>query len=72
MSIQNMTDAIKNAVDNRINNEARAMRGTIHDGRFVSGGKSYPLKTAVDCNTGEGNKVWAQPSKNGDAVAVGA
>lgn len=71
MSIQNMAEAIKNAVDNRINNEARAMHGTIHNGRFISGGKSYPFNPAVDCNTNEGNRVWAQHSKNGDVVIVG-
>lgn len=70
MSIQNLADSIKAAVDKRINEEARAMRGTIQGGRFKSGSKSYPYEAAVDCSTS--GRVWAIPSKTGKAVVVGA
>ena len=72
MSVQSLASSIKNAVDNRIKKEARAMRGTISGGMFVSGAKSFPYKQAVDCNTFEGNKVWAQRATNGKAVIIGA
>ena len=72
MSVTSLTSAIKNAVDKRINNEARAKRGTIKGGMFQVGSKSYPFKQAVDCNTAEGNRVWAQLTPNGIAVIVGA
>lgn len=70
--VQGLAEAIKNAVDRRIVNEARALRGTIHGGKFQSGAKSYPYKQAVDCNTNEGNKVWAQLTQNNSVVIVGA
>ncbi len=70
--VQGLAEAIKNAVDRRIANEARAMHGTIKNGMFQTGTKSYPYKQAVDCNTNEGNKVWAQLDTNGNAVIVGA
>ena len=69
MSIQSLSTAVKNAVDTRIKREARALRGTVKDGRFQCGNKSYPFKQAVDCNV---RRVWAQLSPNGDAVIVGA
>ena len=72
MSIQRLATTIKSAVDSRVNEESRAKRGTIHNGRFISGAKSYPFTQAVDCNTGEGKRVWAQLSKNNTAVIVGA
>lgn len=72
MSVKELATAIKNSVDKRINEEARARRGTIKDGRFQSGSKSYPYKQAVDCNTSDGNKVWAQLTPSGKAVIVGA
>lgn len=72
MSVQSLANSIKNAVDNRVNKEARAMRGTIQNGMFVSGAKSFPYKQAVDCNTFEGSKVWAQRATNGQAIIVGA
>ena len=71
MNIQTMTQTIKEALDKRIQQEARAMRGIVKGGMFHSGTKSYPYKQAVDCNIG-GNKVWAQLSTNGKAVIVGA
>lgn len=71
MSMQNLANVIKSAVDKRIAEESRARRGTIHDGRFISGGKSYPFTPAVDCSTGEGKRVWAQLSNNGKAVVIG-
>ncbi len=71
MSVQNLADSIKSVVDKRIDEESRTRRGTIQGGRFISGGKSYPFAAAVDCNTGNGKRVWAQLSTNGKAVVVG-
>lgn len=71
MSLENLVTTIKSAVDKRIKEESRAMRGTIRNGRFYCGNKSYAYVQAVDCNTSEGNKVWAQRSQNGSAVIIG-
>lgn len=71
MSIQSLSTALKKAVDARIDKEARAMHGTIIDGRLQVGAKSYPFTTAVDVGTHNGRKVWAQLSKSGKAVVVG-
>ena len=71
MGLNELQQAINSAVDKRIQQEARAMRGIVKGGMFHSGTKSYPYKQAVDCNIG-GNKVWAQLSTNGKAVIVGA
>ena len=72
MGVRELATAIRNAVDRRIRQEARAMRGTIQDGMFQSGAKAYPYNQAVDCDTSEGSRVWAMPATNGDAVIVGA
>lgn len=72
MSIQSLANSIKSAVDKRIEEEAQAKRGTIHNDRFISGSKSYPFTPAVECDTSEGARVWAQLSKDGKAVIVGA
>ena len=72
MSVQRLADSLKAAVDKRISNEARAMRGTIRNGMFVSGAKSFPFKQAVDCSVFDGSRVWAQRSTNGKAIIVGA
>lgn len=72
MSIQSLANSIKNVVDKRIDNEARALHGTIKTGMFISGSQSLPFKAAVDCNTSDGRRVWAQRSKDGKAVIVGA
>ena len=72
MSIQNLADSVKSVVDKRINDEARAIQGTIHNGRFISGSKSYPFETAVDCNTSDGKRVWGQLSTGGKAIIIGA
>ena len=72
MSIQDLANSIESAVNNRIDEESRAMHGIIRNDRFVSGSKSYPMKQAVDCDTSEGSRVWAQKSKNGNAVVIGA
>ena len=71
MSIKNLANAVKSAVQRRINEESKAKRGMIHNGLFVCGSKSYPFVQAVDCNTDEGSRVWAQLSNNGKAVIVG-
>ena len=52
--------------------ESRAQRGIIQNGRVHIGGRSYPFRAAVDCNTGEDSLVWVQISKSGTAVIVGA
>ena len=72
MGVQNLKEAIKNAVQNRIDEESKAKRGVIRGGNFVSGSKAYPFTQAVDCDVGENSRVWAQISKNGTAVIVGA
>ncbi len=72
MIVQNLANTIKSAVDKRIAEESRARRGTIQNGSFISGSKSYPFTAAVDCHTGNGRRVWAQLSTTGKAVVVGA
>ena len=72
MNVKNMENEIKNAMHNRIEKESRAMHGTIKNGRFYSGNTSYPAKQAVECNTRNGNKVWAVKSNGGKAVIIGA
>ena len=72
MGIQNLKSAIKTAVQNRVDEESRAVRGIINKGQFVSGSRAYPFTQAVDCDTSDGARVWAQISKNGTAVIVGA
>ena len=71
MNLKNLETKINSAVDNRVRNESRAMRGTIRNGRFFCGSKSYPYVSAVDASTYNGNRVWAQLSQNGSAVIVG-
>lgn len=71
MGIQSLANTIKNAVDKRIKEEANAMRGTVQNGRFHNGGKSYSYTPAVDCNTSEGKKVWAQKAQDGRVVIIG-
>lgn len=71
MSVQSLAYSIKRAVDNRIQKESRAMRGTIHGNNFICGNKSYKYVSAVDADTYSGNRVWAQLSRNNSAVIVG-
>ena len=71
MGIKSLGAALKNAVDRRIENEARAQRGTISNGRLQVGAKSYPFTTAVDVGAHNGSRVWAQLSKSGKAIIVG-
>ena len=72
MSVKSLAATVARIVQQRINNEAWAKRGTVQNGRFFSGSKSYPMVQAVDVDTGDGRRVWAQLSKNGTAVVVGA
>lgn len=72
MGVRELAAAVKSAVRWRIDNEARAKRGVIQNGRFISGSKSYPMIQAVDVDTSNGKRVWAQLSKNGNAVVVGS
>ena len=72
MGVQELATTLKQTVDRRINEEARAQRGTIQNGRLQIGAKSYPYTSAVDVGTHNGNKVWAQLSPSGKAVIVGA
>ncbi|MBR1728040.1 MAG: hypothetical protein IJ728_00720 [Selenomonadaceae bacterium] len=69
MSIRDFAKDIKSAVNKRIENESRAVRGMIKNGKFHSGNKSYPVKQAVECNTKR--KVWAVKTQNNKAVIVG-
>lgn len=71
MSIKSMTSDIKSAMKNRIEKESQAMRGTIKNGRFYCGNKSYSAKQAVECNTNNGHKVWAVRAGS-KVVIVGA
>ena len=68
--IQGLASAVKDAIDKRIKQEARALRGTIKDGQFQCGAKTFPYVQAVDCNMN--GKVWAQLSTTGAAIIVGA
>ena len=72
MGVRELAMAIRVAVQQRIDEESRAKRGVIQGGRFISGSKSYPMLQAVDVDTSNGKRVWAQLSKNGSAVVVGA
>ena len=71
MGVKSLVNAIRITVDRRIKEEARAMRGNIQDGRFQSGGKSYPYTTAVDCDTSEGKRVWAQKAQDDSVIIIG-
>ncbi len=68
--LQHLCNLLEFQMKNRINNEASAKRGTILNGRFHSGNKSYPVKHAVEINPSN-RKAWAVPDKNGNAVVVG-
>ena len=70
--ITGLTNTIKSIVQKRIDNESRAKRGTIQNGQFVSGSKSYPAIQAVDVNASAGNKVWATFDSKGNAIIVGS
>lgn len=59
MSVKSLAAAVARIVQQRINNEARAKRGTVQNGRFVSGSKSYPMVQAVDVDTVSGLQVRA-------------
>lgn len=72
MGVKSLAAAVGTAVRRRIEQEARAKRGVIQNGRFISGAKSYPMIQAVDVDTSNGKRVWAQLSKSGSAVIVGA
>lgn len=71
MSVKDLVNAIKYAVQRRVDEESKAKHGTIQNGQFVSGSKSYPFVQAVDCDVSEGSRVWAQLTKDGKAVIVG-
>lgn len=70
MSVQTLSSAIKNAVNQRLYNESRAKRGFIKDGVFLAGSNSFPFKLAVDCPLNK--RVWAQLDKHGNAIIIGA
>ena len=72
MGIQNLAKTIKQLLQKKISTESRAMRGIIQGGQFVSGAKSYPYDVAVDVNTSNGSKVWAQLDNHGRAIIIGA
>ena len=70
MSVESLANAIKNAVQSRIEKESRARRGIIRNGQFVCGADCF--KSAVDVDTSNEKKVWAQLSPNGEAVIIGS
>ena len=70
MSVKRLATTIKEAVDKRIKEEARAKSGIIKDGMFQTGLKSYPYKQAVECDLS--GRLWAQLDTLGNAVVVGA
>ena len=70
--IEGLKSAVSKALQKRIDEEAKAKHGTMKDGLFVSGNKSYPAIQAVDVDTSGGSRVWAQLDRNGNAVIVGA
>ena len=72
MSIQTLQNAVKNAVNRRIENEARILRGTLANGKLQIGNEQLEPVQAVDCNVDEGKRVWALRTNNGKAVIVGA
>ena len=72
MSVESLANAIKNAVQTRIEKESRARHGIIRNGQFVCGADCYPFKSAVDVDTSNEKKVWAQLSPNGEAVIIGS
>ena len=70
--IAGLANAIKSAIDKKVAEESRARHGTIQNGQFVSGSKSYPAIQAVDVSTGNGSKVWATFDSKGNAIIVGS
>ena len=71
MSLRNLENNIKAAMDERIRNESRALRGTVKDGRFYCGNRSYPYESAVETKTSNGTKLWAQKTQNNSVVIIG-
>ena len=70
--ILGLAAAIRVGIKNSQVAESQAQRGIIRNGRVHIGERSYPFRTAVDCNTSDGSLVWVQISKGGTAVIVGA
>ena len=71
MSVTNLADSIKKLVDYRIKNETRAIRGTINNGVFTYGARSYNYILAVDADSTNGRRLWAQKSANNSVVIIG-
>lgn len=67
--IDGLEQVLQDAVQQRVNEEARARRGRIQGGKFISGARSSPYIAAVDANLN--GKVWAQMSPNGNAIIIG-
>ena len=70
--ILGLAAVIRAGIKNAQAGESQAQRGRIQNGRVHIGERSYPFRAAVDCNTGDGALVWAQISRGGTAVIVGA
>lgn len=66
--VTGLAQAIKECVEYRIEQEARAKRGVISNGLFHSGSGSFAANQAVELNPNL--KVWAIRSRYG-AVVVG-
>ncbi|WP_294157810.1 hypothetical protein [uncultured Selenomonas sp.] len=67
--INGLMDTIRRGVKPK---EQKAVRGVIADGRVWVGARSYPFRTAIDCKTDDGCRVWVLISEGGNAVIVGA
>lgn len=72
MSIQSMASTVRTAMNERIAKESRAFRGLIRNGRLLVGKESLSAIQAVECNTSNGRKVWAQRTRYNSALIVGA
>ena len=70
--ILGLAATIRAGIKNSQVGESQAQRGIIRNRRVHIGERSYPFRTAVDCNTSDGSLVWVQISRGGTAVIVGA
>ena len=70
--IQGLVETIQSIMQKKVAEEARARHGTIQDGKFKDGNNFYPAKQAVDVDTSEGSRVWAQLDNNGNAIIIGS
>ena len=73
--IQGLMATIRQGVKPR---EQQAVRGVIEEDRVRIGARSYPFRaavefrTAIDCKTDDGCRVWVLLTEGGKAIIVGA